>query len=101
MGRSTRPGGVVIVILPNLLASAVLARMMRSRSKGSELFYNQRRLDRTFAGAGLDRSRGGYLAAHLSVDAPLWAHRLLGPVLTKCALGFLSPFFRWARISKR
>jgi 2-polyprenyl-3-methyl-5-hydroxy-6-metoxy-1,4-benzoquinol methylase len=102
MARSTRPGGVVIVILPNLLAPVMLARMMRSRSKGSELFYSQWRLERTFASAGLPRSRGGYLAAHLPIDAPLWAHRLLAPVLARPSLGFLSPlFFRWARISER
>ncbi|MCP5233477.1 class I SAM-dependent methyltransferase [Cognatazoarcus halotolerans] len=86
MIRATRPGGVVMVVLPNLLAPTLLYRMLRSRSKGSERFYTPWLLKRVFLRAGLSFPQSGAVNAFFPAGAPLW---LLQTVATR--LAFLLP----------
>jgi hypothetical protein len=99
MARTARAGGTVIAILPNLIAPVLLLRMVKSRFKGTERFYTPWLLGRIFERAGLKSSRKGYISAHLPVETPLWAVRLLDPLLSNYAPGILSGlFYRWARL---
>jgi 2-polyprenyl-3-methyl-5-hydroxy-6-metoxy-1,4-benzoquinol methylase len=102
MARVTRPGGHVLVILPNLIAPAFLVRMMRTRSKGSERFYSQWLLARVFDAAGLKNSRHGHVRAYLTAEAPAWARTIFEPLLSGLRPGLLGPlFYRWAEVGNR
>lgn len=102
MVGATRPGGTVIVILPNLLSPVLLSRMIRSRSKGSERFFSQWLLERVFREAGLRKSRGGYVNALLPVETPIpvleWSRKM---GVERWAGSLSALFLRWSVVPEK
>jgi len=93
MIKATSPGGTVVVILPNLFAPVLLARMIRSRSKGSERFYTPWLLKHLIREAGLTDIRTGFINAIMPVETPLNVLRATDRIHLEKWAGVLSALF--------
>ncbi|MDJ0643013.1 MAG: class I SAM-dependent methyltransferase [Erythrobacter sp.] len=71
MAAVTKPGGIILAIVPNLLSPTLMWRMASSGFKGSERFYSRWLLKRLFRQANLTPVGTGSVNAYLPVDTPL------------------------------
>lgn len=93
MIAATRPGGTVLVILPNLLSPVLLARMIRSRTKGSERFYTSWLLRHLMREEGLSDIRSGFINALLPVETPIKILKKTTKLRVEKWAGYLSALF--------
>lgn len=94
--NNTKVHGGIFIIVPNLLSPLMLYRMIKSKSKGSELFYSQWLLKKVFQRCEL-QSLGGSINGFLPVTTDIRIQNIFKRIrMERWASALSMLFYRYA-----